>query len=72
MRYIPFSSDLAQCSIFHNLLAYSKLLSPKNSIVTKNKAKNRASPDKIFTILCWFFSLLSRPRNRMEILGIDL
>ena len=44
MRYIPFSSDLAQCSIFHNLLAYSKLLSPKNSIVTKkNKAKNRAS-----------------------------
>ena len=26
--------------------------------------------DKIFTILCWIFSLLSRPRNRMEILGI--
>ena len=25
--------------------------------------------DKIFTILCWIFSLLSRPRNRMEILG---
>ena len=26
--------------------------------------------DKIFTILCWIFSLLSRPRNRMEIFGI--
>ena len=26
--------------------------------------------DKIFTIFCWIFSLSSRPRNRMEILGI--
>ena len=31
---------------------------------------NVKTMDKIFTILCWIFSLLSRPRNRMEILGI--
>ena len=31
---------------------------------------NVKTMDKIFTIFCWVFSLLSRPRNRMEILGI--